>query len=163
MREVPLTQGFVALVDDADFERVIAEGKWHTARRRRGIYAERMVQRDDGSRCKIGLHTFITGWAFTDHIDGDGLNNCRSNLREATHAQNVRNAPKRIDNRSGYKGVSWSASSSKWVAQINEAGRRRKHLGYFTDPAEAARAYDAAALAIYGSFARVNFPGEVAA
>lgn len=163
MRHLPLTQGFVALVDDADYERVVAEGPWHTARRRRGIYAERMVRRPDGSRHKIGLHTFITGWDFTDHIDGDGLNNCRSNLREATHAENVRNVGRRIDNQSGYKGVCWKAGNSKWVAQINEASGKRKHLGYFDDQIEAARAYDAAARAIFGPFARLNFPTSAAA
>ncbi len=89
-----------------------------------------------------------------DHIDGDSLNNRRSNLRGCTRGENVRNAKKRKNASSVYKGV--SARSGKFAAQIKVSGKRF-HLGTFTDELEAAKAYDAAAKLHFGDFARINF------
>jgi hypothetical protein len=87
-----------------------------------------------------------------DHIDGNGLNNCRNNLRPATRAQNRMNSKVSTNNASGYKGVSWHKRRGKWLAQIRIA-RKRIYLGYFASAEEAHVAYVAAAREHFGEFA----------
>ena len=92
-----------------------------------------------------------------DHIDGDGLNNCRDNLRLATNGQNQHN---RAPNRAGssrFKGVWWSKDREKWRTQI-QCDRKVIRIGHFDSETEAARAYDHAALRYHGEFAWLNFP-----
>ena len=89
-----------------------------------------------------------------DHIDGDGLNNRRSNLRACTHTENGRNRKLSKNNTSGLKGVN-AREAGKWQAMIKTSGRIL-HLGVFDSKMEAAKAYDAAALRLYGEFARTN-------
>lgn len=158
--EIPLTQGMAALVDDEDAERVLAQGKWYAHRNRHAFYALRMSRRPDGSRQTIGLHTFLTGWPLVDHINGDGLDNRRANLRPATDTENRRNARRRTDNTSGFRGVHWHKARGTWRARISVDGQR-VCLGYHPTADAAARAYDAAALVHHGEFAHLNFPGEV--
>lgn len=155
-KEIPLTKGFVALVDDDDYERVITAGKWQASVDGRRVYARHKVRGR-----QIRLHAFLTSWPLTDHINGNGLDNRRANLREATSVQNACNRRLGSKNTSGFKGVSWKAASKKWVARIKTHGKAT-HLGYFSTPQEAARAYDAAARELHGEFARLNFPIEVA-
>ncbi len=92
-----------------------------------------------------------------DHIDGNGLNNRRSNLRPASNSQQVANQGVRSDNTSGYKGVTWREDRGKWEAKIQSGGKRRC-LGLFDDKIEAAKVYDHAALEAFGEFAVLNFP-----
>ena len=94
---------------------------------------------------------------FVDHINGDHLDNRKCNLRIATVKENSRNAGIRNDNTSGFKGVSFFRRRGKYRAYIN-IDQKQKHLGYFDDPEEAARAYDEAARSYFGEFACVNFP-----
>jgi hypothetical protein len=97
-----------------------------------------------------------------DHINGDGLDNRRINLRKCTNAENQRNIHARRSS-SGYKGVTKIQRSYNlkrpWAAAISVGGARGKriHLGYFADPADAARAYDRAAQKHFGAFANLNF------
>lgn len=91
-----------------------------------------------------------------DHWNLNRLDNRRSNLRPATRAQQQWNRGPTCTNTSGFKGVSWHRLRARWRASIRLDGRQ-VHLGLFDDPAEAARAYDAAALDAWGDFARVNF------
>ncbi len=116
----------------------------------------------------IYMHRLVTdtqpGYE-TDHINGNGLDNRRANLRQASASQNRANMgkPKRGDGRpqtSIYKGVSWNADRSAWRACIQHSGRSI-HLGRYTSETDAARAYDRAAVAQWGEFAKVNFPDEV--
>lgn len=153
VREIPLTKGYVAIVDDEDYERVVSAGKWiaQVDRRRMVAYG----RRDFGAEA-VMLHAFLTGWPLTDHINGDGLDNRRSNLRPATHAQNMRNRRKNWNNTSGFKGVSLTENGT-WRARIT-IDNRRVSLGCFADRIEAARAYDRAAQDLHGEFARLNFP-----
>lgn len=88
-----------------------------------------------------------------DHINGDKTDNRIANLRIATPAENAANRPRRSNGRSGFKGVSWCNRTGKWLASIRSDGRNR-HLGYFTDPAEAHAVYAAAARETFGEFAR---------
>lgn len=161
--EVPLSQGFVAIIDAADADAVLAY-KWSARRTSRAVYAHRGARRPDGRRTSQTLHQFLTGYALTDHINGNGLDNRRSNLREATTSQNGHNRRRDQDSASGFKGVSWHARSGKWQVLIRANGPQR-FLGYFATAEQAAHAYDAAARELHGEFATVNFPlpGERAA
>ncbi|MHC4207804.1 MAG: HNH endonuclease, partial [Planctomycetota bacterium] len=102
---------------------------------------------------------YLSDGYIVDHINGNGLDNRRANLRLATVAQNAWNSKKR-NPRSGYKGVWFAADKGLWRAAIVCHGRRI-HIGYFTDKIAAARAYDAAARKYYKEFARPNFPPAV--
>jgi hypothetical protein len=92
-----------------------------------------------------------------DHIDGDKLNNKITNLRLCTHNQNQHNQGIRVNNKSGFKGVSWMKSTRKWQAQICFRSKV-KHLGLFNNKIDAAKAYDMAAIDLHGEFAWLNFP-----
>lgn len=152
-REILLTQGLVALVVHEDYERVMAAGKWHAHRDGKTFYARRAISRST----HVNLHAFLTGWLRVDHINGDGLDNRRANLRQATHGQNVQNRRRSSANTSGYKGVTWHKQARKWQAAI-KADRRTYYLGIYGSPELAALAYDEAARHHHGEFARVNFP-----
>lgn len=151
MREIGLTQGMVALVDDDDYER-LAEHKWF-AHRRPKFYAARRRPRGTGM---IHMHREIMGnppkGPEVDHIDGNGLNNQRSNLRLVTHSQNMANSRPYVSNTSGVPGVSWHKTKEKWQAYIQKNGRWI-HLGYFDDFNDAAKARKDAALKYFGEFA----------
>jgi hypothetical protein len=158
MVEIPLSQGLVALVDDEDAERVSSAGKWFAMHTDGLVYARANARRPDGGKTSIVMHKFLTGFVRTDHRNGNGLDNRRSNLRPATNGENMRNARRHSDNRSGFKGV--SRNRGRWRARIQVVGGELA-LGRFDTAEGAARAYDAAALLHFGEFARVNFPDEV--
>lgn len=94
-----------------------------------------------------------------DHINHNGLDNRKANLRPATKSQNTINKPykKKKGAHSKYRGVTWQKSINKWQAQIRAKGNPRV-IGYFEDEIEAAKAYDAAAKKHHGEFAVLNFP-----
>lgn len=162
MKTIPLTQGKVALVDDEDYE-ALSRFKWCASRGRSGkFYATRHGSRRPGPRRSMRMHTVIActpAGMYTDHIDGDGLNNQRSNLRICTNAENLANRGKQLSNSAGFKGVSryLKDKNNPWQAQIQKGGRRT-HLGFFSTAEAAARAYDEAALKLHGEFAFLNFP-----
>jgi hypothetical protein len=156
VREIPLTRGKVALVDDEDYEE-LARYKWHAHRRYNGWRAARTVPGG-----VILMHREIMGFvestSLIDHRNGDGLDNRRSNLRVATAAQNGMNRGKQRNNQSGFKGVRRRTNcTARWEAHITIA-RKMHSLGHFSSPEEAARAYDAKAREVHREFARVNFP-----
>jgi hypothetical protein len=158
MIEIPLTQGMVAIVDDEDA--YLAAYNWCASPEASTRYAVRGVRRG-GRQVTIRLHRVITNAPpgfDVDHINGNGLDCRRSNLRVVTRAQNTRNARRRRDNTSGFKGVSWSAKAGRWSARVGSGIRgKRIWLGYFSTKEAAARAYDDAARAQYGQYASPNF------
>lgn len=164
MKEIPLTKGYTAIVDDEDYER-FGGFKWCASKgvADRTYYAVRATTGPHPTRKTIRLHRAILGapaGTQVDHVNRDGLDNRRANLRLATRSQNRANSEKRIDGlASRFKGVCWERSRGRWMARIGVDGRKR-HLGYFDDEEQAARAYDRAARAQWGEFARPNFPQE---
>ena len=93
-----------------------------------------------------------------DHINGNTLDNRRSNLRIASRSQQNMNRGVPSNNTSGFKGVSWYKRYQRWAAFIHLPDRKQRHLGYFDTAEEAARRYDAEAMIIFGEFANLNFP-----
>jgi hypothetical protein len=168
---VPLRGGLFALVDATDAERVLAR-KWRERRHKHAptkVYAQ-CSYREDGFKRNASLHRFVMGCTagdgrIVDHINGDGLDNRRANLRITDHRGNATNVTRsKLQKRGGYKGVSWNPRAKKWQAsicggEVKANGKRRQlYLGVFTDPADAARAYDAAAIKLFGEFGCLNFP-----
>lgn len=159
MRTVPLygkvAAGRVALVDDADYE-MVSRYRWNVREQKSsrgtvwGPYAKAKVPGGQGA-C-VFMHKLLTGWPATDHRNGDGLDNQRSNLRPATAAQNNHNQRPWPGHSSRFKGVSWHRSRRRWQAQIKVDGKNR-HLGFFASEEDAARVYETAALEIQGSYA----------
>jgi len=149
MKKMPLTQGKFALVDDADYE-WLSRWKWHAHEDHGNWYAERW---------RVRMHNEILpppAGLEVDHKNHDGLDNRRINLRLGTHAQNGANRLPNKNHSSIFKGVTRRGGRGKWQAAIRVNGQRT-HLGQFGDEQQAARAYDAAALAAFGEFARTNF------
>ena len=95
----------------------------------------------------------------TDHINGDGLDNRKQNLRTCTHTENMRNRGKSKNNTSGFKGVSWHKRGKTWDAKIAH-NKKLMHIGSFKDKEVAAKAYDRKAIELHGKFAKLNFPIE---
>jgi hypothetical protein len=159
VKTIPLTRGLVAVVDDEDYE-ALASHNWLTVRGRRTMYAARHQPRAEGHRM-IFMHRVLLGLPVGapfdgDHINGDGLDNRRHNLRVATRLENLRNSGKRGGTTSQFKGVCLFRRTGRWQAYIR-TDDRRLHLGYFATEREAAEAYDIAARLHFGSFARPNF------
>jgi len=159
MKTIPLTKGKVALVDDADFE-WLNQHKWHAIQPNPphgSFYAARrdMAQ----SERYVYMHNVILGVLGVDHRDSNGLNNQRSNLRPASPRENASHQRLQHRKKGGFKGVSRPAiatgMSHLWFAYINHKGKRR-YLGYFVNATDAARAYDAKAIELFGEFALTN-------
>jgi hypothetical protein len=154
MSDIPLSNGYVAKVDDADCE-WLSQFSWFGHLKPSGVvYAIRGLT-VNGKRTTRKMHRDILGLEVgegqVDHINGDGLDNRRSNLRMASIGQNASSKKRRRDNTSGFKGV--SRNGSRWRAVVNTGGKRT-HLGYFDSPEDAYAAYCAAAKELHGEFAR---------
>jgi hypothetical protein len=152
IRFIPLTRGKFAMVDAADYE-WLSQYRWcvtgtdrpYACRREdnRTIYMHRQIMRPPQGMC-------------VDHIKGFTLDNRRANLRICTHTENMRNRQGN-SGRTLFKGVTYQAHCGRYKASIGAKGRP-KHIGYYDNPIEAARAYDRKARELFGEFARLNFP-----
>ena len=153
VRRIPLSDGQFALVDAADYEWLsrhtwTLNGYGYAVRREKGkvIFMHRQILQPPKGM-------------FVDHIDGSRTNNRRANLRPCTRDENMRNQVKRVGASSQFKGVSLFKKTGKWCAKIYFLGEH-VWLGCFIDEMDAARAYDHKAVALFGAFARLNFPRE---
>jgi len=159
MKEIPLTQGKVALVDDEDYERLVAMGKWQFGKE----YAIKTLyfgKGENGKQIKktILMHRIILNAKdgdFVDHKKGSRLNNQKENLRICTHANNMMNRKIHSNNSTGYKGVYAQKKTNMFYASIS-VDNKQIHLGTFRTPKEAAIKYNEAATWHYGEFANLN-------
>ena len=150
---IPLTHGKIAIVDEADAELVLSGRPWTAIQPKTHTwYAMRHVR---APRVTISMHILVAGYKGVDHVNGNGLDNRRINLRPATRAQNRVNCGLQRNNKSGYKGVRWDRRGRKWIAVITADGHRM-YLGCFDDPVDAARAYNRAAAEAFGEYAWLN-------
>lgn len=149
------------LFDDADQD-LVSQYTWCVSQARDNLwYATTASRRPDGRPTSLRMHVLLTGELGVDHINHNGLDNRRANLRSASVAQNQGNRLPRAGTSSQYKGVYRNRRLGKWAAQIT-VEQRGIHLGLFADEMDAAKAYDSAALQAFGEFALLNFP-EMAA
>lgn len=158
---IPLTRGKFAIIDAADAE-LISGYKWHTHRSGNQFYAAARVTIAPYTRRWVRMHRLIMNapdHLVVDHINGDGLDNRRVNLRLATQQQNIFNRKKDYDNTSGFKGVECRTADMglRCRARIRVNGKMI-YLGTYGSAEEAARVYDAAAIEYYGEFACLNLP-----
>jgi len=161
MKEIALTQGKTVLVDDQDYE-CLNQWKWCARQGRHTFYARRNIRVTKGKQKQTPLymHRVILGLQpddkrQCDHIDGNGLNNQRTNLRICTHIQNLQSQRSWKIGTSRYKGVWWYRRDRTWQSQI-QVNKKRVHLGYFVSEIEAAHVYNEAARQYFGEFARLN-------
>ena len=152
VKMIPLTQGFYAYVDAEDYEE-LNQWRWYT-------YSGYAVRYENGKR--IYMHREIMKppkGKVVDHINQNGFDNTRGNMRNVTHQQNMHNTGKRVGTASIYKGVARGGRARKWYAAL-KCGNDRSRAGPFEDEAEAARAYDRMAVELFKECARLNFPEE---
>ena len=165
-RRIPLSRGKYALVDPDDYG-WLSEYNWHMVGDKGAFYAARNTgQRQGEKRIVVKMHREILAvpdGMFVDHINHNGLDNRKANLRPATQAQNARNRRKlhRSNFHSKYKGLTWYRREKRWAVRIM-VDRNARFIGYFDNELDAARAYDQAAKEYHGQFASLNFPDETA-
>lgn len=157
MKEIQLTQGQVALVDDQDFE-FLNQWKWHLKKDGDRKYAVRNLPLLNGKQKRLSMHRLIMCMpddVVIDHINGNGLDNRKCNLRICTNHDNLKNRRVSSNNTSGFKGVSWHKRDKIWQSRI-KVNQKYIHLGCFKDPKEGAVAYNNAATKYFGEFALLN-------
>lgn len=157
---IPLTQGLEAVIDAADVD-LVKPYRWFAGKIGNVVYAFTRFTKSSKER-PTALHRLLCNppeELSIDHIDLDGLNNRRSNLRLATTSENSRNTRTRQNNTSGFKGVSWRRDRSRWQVHIRVDGKRLS-LGHYVTLEDAASAYAGAAEKYHGEFAR-DYPGGI--
>lgn len=157
MKEISLSKGHVAIVDDEDFER-LSKHKWYAdVKTSDQIYAK--TSRFLGADRKVYLHRLVAGAThrheYVDHIDGNTLNNQKQNLRICTNAQNISNGKSHKGSISRFKGVTFCKEKRKWASAIG-VNYKTIHLGRFENETDAALAYNEGAKKYHGEFARLN-------
>lgn len=159
-RRIPLTQGQYAIVDPEDYDRV-RKYKWHVHKSAHTFYAvHSLTNGKKEPRKNLQMHNLILDvppGMVCDHINHNGLDNRKANLRPASQVQSVWHRRKfKKPSRSKYKGVDWASDMKRWRARIRVNGKRI-YLGSFENELDAARAYDEAAKKYHGEYADLNF------
>ena len=157
-KQISLTQGRVAIVDDEDYEELMRY-KWHAHRDHSGaFYARRQAPRVDGKQSAVQMHRQILGTQPGDdvhHRNHATLDNRRANIQNCSRVQHHAGRRKLTGCSSRFKGVNWHKRDKKWEARIQYGGKRQ-FLGLFSNEADAARAYNVAALEHLGELALLN-------
>ncbi len=157
MKQIPLSQGLFALVDDEDFE-YLNQFKWCALKAPKTFYAIRRA--NNSKNPTIYMHRIILGLTDSkihcDHRDNNGLNNQKYNLRPCTNSQNQKNKSYSTNGTSKYKGVSKIKNCATWIVRIYVNGKNISFTGFRCE-IEAAKKYDEMAKLYYGEFAWLNF------
>ncbi len=156
---IPLTQGKFAIIDDEDFE-LVKGYKWSASKASHTFYAITGIYKPDGTKTTIAMHRLLLDLKkgeSCDHINHDGLDNRRCNIRKVSNQQNGMNRLKNKGCSCMFKGVCYYKQTKKWKAQIMIDGNPT-HLGYFNTSLEGAFAYDKKAKELFGDYAYLNFP-----
>lgn len=160
VKEIALREGQITLVDDGDYE-IASLFKWSatSTKRARTAYA---IRRDRNNKMHL-LHRDIMNapdGVMVDHINGNGLDNRRCNLRFVDKYQNTSNRRPSKVNKLGFKGVRCFPNKTKAFRATITHHHQVTILGYFLTVEEAAKAYDSAAVVYFGDYARLNFPKD---
>lgn len=165
LKQISVGHGLFATVDDRDYKMLIKH-TWCVRKSKNSAYAytnintRRRLRNGKFKYYGMPMHRLILGApksAFVDHIDGNGLNNVRRNIRICSRAQNAKNRKRQKSSRALYKGISFCKTTQKWRPRLHVEGRNIS-FGLFACALEAAKAYDAMAVIHHGEFARLNFP-----
>lgn len=158
MKLIQLRRGEFAKIDDEDFD-LVSKYKWYANKNGRTKYAK-STTRNNNVQTIVLMHRLVFQGEIKgkqiDHIDGDGLNNQKSNLRICSYSENQMNRKPRTDTLSKFKGVTFRPRERKWYASIKINGKS-KTLGRFEVEIDAAITYDNAAKELFGEYARLNF------
>lgn len=158
MKTIQLTQGQVALVDDEDYE-ILSQLKWSAHKQKNNYYAiSSCYCYLTKKRHHLIMHRVIMGCKKgkeIDHIDHNGLNNQKCNLRFATRSQNQQNRRPTNKSLSAYKGVCWNKKVNKWQADITLSGKLIR-IGFYDTEIKAAQAYNEKAKELFGEYAYIN-------
>ena len=158
MKEIQLTQGKVALVDDDMYE-YLNQWKWFANNQCGKFYARTNIPNKNGKRGSMLMHRLILNILNSklqiDHLNHITLDNRKCNLRVCTQSENLQNCNIYNNNTSGFKGVTYNKTNKKWQASIG-VNKAKLYIGSFTDLKEAARAYNNAAQKYHGEFANLN-------
>lgn len=154
--EIRVGRSSVAKVDFCDFE-IVSRYKWSKVGQEHCKYAQMQKRSQDSVHVKMHrLILDVPKGVVVDHINGDGLDNRRANLRSCSHGENLRNSRKHCKSSSAYKGVYWSKKECRWIAQLVLSGKKI-YGGRFKHEEDAARRYDEMALDHFGEYAKLNF------
>lgn len=160
MKEIPLTQNKVALVDDCDYE-FLMQWKWYACKYKHTYYAVRSGFRESRKFNKVWMHRVLLELSDNnklqgDHKDRNGLNNQRNNLRISNQSQNNANRKYSHPSRSSkYIGVTYRIKRKRYEAVIG-VNHKKLYLGMYYNEIDAAKAYNNAAIKYFGEFARLN-------
>ncbi len=154
----PITANLIVIVDSQDLH-LLSDFRWDIQKAGKTFYLARKEKTGFRKYRKVYLHRMIANPPIgyeVDHINRNGLDNTRDNLRVVTHRENMKNMRQHSDSNSRFRGVYLFKPTGKWQAQICN-DHKRFHLGYFDSEIEAAKEYDRAAIRLHGEFANLNF------
>lgn len=157
MGEIILSSGIICQVDDEDLERLNSH-RWFVIKKKHTCYAV-AFKKVDGKTVSTTMHRLLTAakdGELVDHMDRNGLNNKKSNLRICNISENSTNRKKKAGTSSNYRGVSYAKKNKAWFVFISK-NKKKKFIGAFKDEEQAARAYDREAKILHGQFANLNF------
>jgi hypothetical protein len=160
VKEIKLTKGKFAIVDDEDYDELM-KYKWYAIKGSTIYFYARRTPFKDGQH-KISMHRQILNFPdkIIDHVNRNGLDNRKSNLRLCSKSENRINCKKHKNNTSGFRGVSWHPLIKKWQVRIQH-NNISVHIGYFSEKIQGAKSYDKKAIEFFGKFVVLNFPEEI--